>query len=40
MTPAEAKKILDQQKDDEKALIFAPDKNQQAKTQPGKFKDW
>lgn len=39
MTPEEARQILASQKDDEKALIFAPD-NQPVKTQSGKFKDW
>jgi Ca-activated chloride channel family protein len=40
MTPQEARQMLAEQKDDEKALIFAPDNNKPAKTQPGKFKDW
>ena len=39
MTPEEARQILAEQKDDEKALIFAPD-NPQVTTQTGKIKDW
>ena len=39
MSPDEARQILASQKDDEKALIFAPD-NQPVKTQSGKIKDW
>ena len=39
MTPEEARQLLSEQKDDEKALIFAPE-NQPVKTQNGKIKDW
>ncbi len=39
MTPEEARQLLAAQKDEEKALIFAPD-NQPVKTQEGKIKDW
>jgi Ca-activated chloride channel family protein len=39
MTPEEARQLLAEQKDDEKALIFAPE-NQPVKTQTGKIKDW
>jgi Ca-activated chloride channel homolog len=39
MTPQEARQLLAEQKDDEKALIFAPE-NQPVKTQTGKIKDW
>ena len=40
MTPEEARQILAEQKDEEKALVFRPDDNQPIKPQPGKFKDW
>jgi Ca-activated chloride channel homolog len=39
MTPEEARQILAEQKDDEKALVFQPEK-EPPKTQSGKFKDW
>jgi Ca-activated chloride channel family protein len=39
MTPEEARQLLSEQKDDEKALIFSPE-NQPVKTQTGKIKDW
>jgi Ca-activated chloride channel family protein len=39
MTPEEARQLLAAQKDEEKALIFAPE-NQPVKTQTGKIKDW
>jgi Ca-activated chloride channel family protein len=39
MTPDEARQLLSEQKDDEKALIFAPE-NQPVTTQSGKIKDW
>ncbi len=39
MTPEEARQLLAEQKDEEKALIFAPE-NQPVKTQSGKIKDW
>jgi len=39
MTPEEARQLLSEQKDEEKALIFAPE-NQPVKTQSGKIKDW
>jgi Ca-activated chloride channel family protein len=39
MTPQEARQLLEEQKDEEKALIFAPE-NQPVKTQSGKIKDW
>ena len=40
MTPEEARQILAEQKDEEKALVFRPNYNQPIKPQPGKFKDW
>jgi hypothetical protein len=39
MSPQEARKLLDETKDDAKVLLFAPT-NQPANTQRGKFKDW
>jgi Ca-activated chloride channel family protein len=39
MTPQEARQLLSEQKDDEKALIFSPE-NQPVTTQNGKIKDW
>jgi Ca-activated chloride channel family protein len=39
MTPDEARQLLSEQKDDERALIFAPT-NQPVATQTGKIKDW
>jgi Ca-activated chloride channel family protein len=39
MTPQEARQLLDEQKDEEKVLIFAPE-NQPVTTQSGKIKDW
>jgi Ca-activated chloride channel family protein len=39
MTPEEARQLLSEQKDEEKALIFTPE-NQPVKTQNGKIKDW
>ncbi len=39
MSPQEARKLLDQLKDDAKVLLFSPT-NQPINTQPGKFKDW
>jgi outer membrane biosynthesis protein TonB len=39
MSPEEARKLLDELKDDAKVLLFSPT-NQPINTQPGKFKDW
>ena len=39
MTPDEARQLLDQQKDDEKVLIFGAE-NKQNRTQSGPLKDW
>jgi outer membrane biosynthesis protein TonB len=39
MSPEEARKLLDELKDDAKVLLFSPT-NQPIKTQRGKFKDW
>lgn len=40
MTPAQAKQLLDAQKDDEKALIFLPQKEQQRSRTNPILKDW
>jgi Ca-activated chloride channel family protein len=40
MTPDEARQILAEQKDEEKALIFAPDNTPPPPAQSGRFKDW
>ena len=39
MSPQEARKLLDELKDDSKVLLFSPT-NRPVSTQPGKFKDW